>query len=128
MIRRARQSGHLTLPITSLQPWAQFNGISFNGITCTSIPNSGSGIVATRDLRSASNEDGASNEDVNSEAPLMIIPKELVLSLERVRMLALADRDLNEVLEAVGGFGRVSCFQFFSNFFFSPFPFCLVVL
>ncbi|KAE9962410.1 hypothetical protein BLS_000348, partial [Venturia inaequalis] len=100
MIRRARQSGHLTLPITSLQPWAQFNGISFNGITCTSIPNSGSGIVATRDLRSAS------NEDASSEAPLMIIPKELVLSLERVRMLALADRDLNEVLEAVGGFGR----------------------
>ncbi|RDI83379.1 hypothetical protein Vi05172_g6509 [Venturia inaequalis] len=102
MIRRARQSGHLTLPITSLQPWAQFNGISFNGITCTSIPNSGSGIVATRDLRSAS------NEDASSEAPLMIIPKELVLSLERVRMLALADRDLNEVLEAVGGFGRTT--------------------
>ncbi|TID18318.1 SET domain-containing protein [Venturia nashicola] len=102
MIRRARQSGHLTLPISSLQPWAQFNGVTFNGIKCDSIPGSGSGVVADRDLKGASEEDGS------GEAPLMTIPKELVLSLERVKMFALADRDLSEVLEAMGEFGRTT--------------------
>lgn len=101
MIRRARQLGHLTLPISSLEPWAKFNGITFSGIKCDPIPGSGSGVVANCDLNGAIEEGGG-------EGPLMTIPKELVLSLERVRMFALADRDLSEVLEAMGEFCRVS--------------------
>lgn len=104
MIRRARQSGHLTLPISSLEIWAQFNGVKFDGIRCDEIPGSGSGVVADRDLK------GAGHEEHGGEGPLMTIPKELVLSLERVKMFALADQGLSEVLGVMGEFGRVSFF------------------
>lgn len=60
--------------------------------------------MAERDLKGASDDDGS------GEAPLMTIPKELVLSLERVKMFALADRDLSEILEVMGDFARVSGF------------------
>lgn len=76
--------------------------MTFNGIKCDTISGSGSGVVATRGLK------GASDEERSGEAPLMKIPKELVLSLERVKTFALADRGLSEVLEAMGEFGRVS--------------------
>lgn len=51
--------------------------------------------MADRDLKST------------DEGPLMTIPRELVLSLERVKLYAQADRDLHEVLSAMGDFGRV---------------------
>lgn len=104
MIRRARQSGHLNLPISSLETWAQFNGAKFDGIRCDEIPGSGSGVVAGRDLKGADDEEGG------GEGPLMTIPKELVLSLERVKKFALADQGLSEVLGVIGEFGRVSFF------------------
>lgn len=88
----------MKLPISSLQPWAQFNGAAFNGIKCDEIPGSGSGVVADRGLKGG------------DEGPLMVIPRELVLSLERVRLYALSDQDLNEVLNALGDFARVSAF------------------
>lgn len=98
MIRRGRKEGWLKLPISSLQPWAQFNGVTFNGIKCQEIPGSGSGVVADRDLNGG------------EEGPLMVIPHELVLSLERVKSYALSDQDLSEILNALGAFARVSIF------------------
>jgi hypothetical protein len=96
MIRRGREEGWLKLPISSLQPWAQFNGIIFNGIKCDEISGSGSGVVADRDLQGG------------NEGLLMVIPRELILSLEQVKLYALSDKDLNEVLVALGEFARVS--------------------
>jgi hypothetical protein len=102
MIRRGTKEGWLKLPISSLQPWAQFNGVVFNGIKCDEIPGSGSGVVADRDLKGG------------DEGPLMVIPRELILSLEQIKLYALSDQNLNEVLVALGDFARVS-----SHFYFN---------
>jgi hypothetical protein len=96
MIRRGRKEGWLKLPISALRPWAEFNGVTFNAIKCEQVAGSGSGVVADRDLEGG------------DEGPLMIIPRELVLSLERVKLQALADKYLNEVLIALGDFAMVS--------------------
>lgn len=100
MIRRGRKDGWLKLPISSLQLWAKFNGVTFNGIKCDEISGAGSGVVADYDLKGG------------DEGPLMVVPRELVLSLERVKLYALSDQDLNEVLFALGDFARVSVFLF----------------
>ncbi|QDS76005.1 hypothetical protein FKW77_004690 [Venturia effusa] len=105
MIRRARTSGHLSLPLPSLEPWAKLNGATFNGIQCAEIPGSGSGVVAERDLRGATSGD---EKSVDGDGPLMTVPKELILSLDSVKMFALADRDLREVLEGMGDFARTT--------------------
>jgi len=103
MIRRGKKEGWLKLPVSSLQPWAQFSGVVFNGVKCDEIPGSGSGVMADRDLKGG------------DEEPLMVIPRELVLSLDQVKLYALSNQDLNEVLVALGDFARVSAL-FVSNF------------
>jgi hypothetical protein len=57
-------------------------------------------VVADRDLKG------------DDEGPLMSVPCELVLSVERVKMFALSDRNLGEVLGCMGEFGRVSSFLY----------------
>jgi len=100
MIRRGRKEGWLHLPISALQPWAEFNGVTFTGIKFEQVAQAGAGIVADRDLQGG------------DEGPLMRIPRDLVLSLERVKQQALADFRLGEVLKALGDFAEVGYCSF----------------
>lgn len=99
MIRRGRVEGWLRLPISAFKPWADLNGVTFNGIKVGPLPgheDRGSTVIAERAL-----SDG--------EDPLMVVPRDLVLSFEGVQIHARSDRNLQELLDALGDFGRVSC-------------------
>lgn len=93
------------LPLQSLPVWAKLNGISTNGVAFQNLSSTesetdkGNAIVAT--------EEKSSCETDSSPQVLLQIPRELVLSLEAVQDHSKSDRDLREVLEAVGDFGRV---------------------
>jgi len=99
MIRDGKDEGWLRLPIHALQPWAAFNDVTFNGIIIgpqEGREDRGSTIIAHHALQS------------KDSTPLLVVPKELILSLERVQGHAKYDRDFREVLDAPGDFGRVS--------------------
>jgi hypothetical protein len=99
MIRRGRKEGWLKRPIETLSTWAEFNGVKFNGIKIGPMPNlehRGSTVIATRELSGG------------REEPLVIVPKDLVISRANVDVYAKSDQHLKQVLEAVGDFGRVS--------------------
>jgi hypothetical protein len=95
MIRLGREQGWLVNDISSLRAWAQINGASFDGITFDIFKNRGNGVLADRDLKGG------------VEGPLMVIPRDLILSRERVELQAKSDRWLREVLDALGELGRV---------------------
>jgi len=97
MIRRGRAQGWLKLPIESLEHWASFNGVQYNGLSVGVIPGQEERGSAIR-LASSSSED----------KPLMLVPKDLIISKENVYLHAKSDKHLREVLEAVGEFGQVS--------------------
>ncbi|KAK7529574.1 uncharacterized protein J3D65DRAFT_642437 [Phyllosticta citribraziliensis] len=99
LIRRGRQEGWLTLPITALKPWADLNGLAFNNVSVGPLPgleHRGSAVVAERDLLGDNND------------PLMAIPRDLVLSLEGVRLHAKSDKHLRQLLEVLGDFGMTA--------------------
>jgi hypothetical protein len=101
MIRRGKREGWLTLPTHTLRPWAQLNGITLDGINLGSVPGSperGSGVVAARALEGG------------EEGSLIVITRDLVLSLERVEVEAKSDKHLREVLEATGDYARVGSY------------------
>lgn len=89
-----------TLPITALPVWAQLNGIDFHGVGIERLVDhgidKGSAVVARREL---------SRKEENER--LMLVPKDLILSLEAVGNYAKSDKHLREVLEAVGDSARV---------------------
>jgi len=95
MIRSGRQEGWLRLPTSSLRSWAELNGVEYNGISVRSVPGSGAGIVAARALSGG------------DEGPLVVVPRELVLSLEQVELQAKSDQHLKELLDALGEYARV---------------------
>jgi hypothetical protein len=84
------------MPISELEKWAVLNEVSFNGVTCAQAgEDRGSGLIATRDLKGG------------EEAPLLVVPRDLVLSLETVRVAAKSDKDLRALLDALGEFVQV---------------------
>lgn len=84
-----------TLSIDNLPAWIKVNHVELNGIAVkANIPCRGYGLTATAHI----------NE---SAAPLMIVPKELILSLENVWVMAKADRCLRDVLDSLGDYARV---------------------
>jgi hypothetical protein len=98
MIRSGRANGWLTQPIGALPTWATFHGVSFNGIKIGPLPGfeeRGSTVIADRELEGGKVE------------PLLVVPKELIISQQNIELLAKSDRHLREVLEATGDFGRV---------------------
>lgn len=98
MIRRGKQDGWLNLPSNALRPWAELNGVSFDGVNVGQIPGSpdkGCGVVAAKNLKGG---DGGL---------LMVIPRDLVLSLKGVELQAKADKHLRELLDALGDYARV---------------------
>ena len=92
------------LPLGSLLAWLKLNGIATNGVavqrlgTAESETDKGNAILATVENF---------NNDPDNQQILLQIPRDLVLSLESVHDDSKSDRDLREVLEAVGDFGRV---------------------
>lgn len=99
MFKRGRAEGWLRRPIDALPLWAEFHGVRFNGIKVGSIPgleDRGSTVIADRDLAGG------------KEDPLMVVPKDLIISRQNIEIIAKADHHLKEVLDAVGDFGRVS--------------------
>lgn len=87
--------------VSKFHSWCKLNGISFDGVEIahSTIEGGGGGVLATRRLTGG------------NEAPLMAIPRDMVLSRERVELQAKGDKWLREVLDAAGDYGRVS----FSN-------------
>lgn len=89
-----------TLPITALPVWAKLNGIELHGVGIERLTDhgvdKGSALVAKRKFtRKEENE------------LLMVVPKDMILSLEAVGNYAKSDRHLREVLEAAGDYARV---------------------
>lgn len=88
--------------IESLPAWARLNGVSVSSIAFRRLQSDGT------DKGSAIVAEG--KQDSSSKDVLLQIPSDLILSLEAVDTYAKSDRYLREVLEAVGGFGKVLCF------------------
>jgi hypothetical protein len=98
MIRTGRARGWLKQPIDALPAWAAFHGVSFNGVKVGPLPGleeRGSTVIAARDLHGGNVE------------PLLVVPKDLIISRQNIDLLAKADRHLRELLDALGDFGRV---------------------
>ena len=84
-----------TLSIDNLPAWIKVNHVELNGIAVqANIPRRGCGLIATAHI----------NEN---DTPLMVVPRELILSLENVWIMAKADRCLRDVLDSLGDYARV---------------------
>lgn len=98
MIRRGKAEGWLKLPSDAFLPWAAVNDIRFARTAPGIIADRGGALLTTEDLDAASEQSSV----------LLQVPKDLILSLERVQEHAKVDKDFGEVLESLGEFGRVS--------------------
>lgn len=83
-------------PADRLEAWAKFNGVDLLNTQIRVTETKGTGLFARPD------------ECLSDATTLIVVPKDLVLSLRTVDEYAKADRHLREVLDAVGDFGRVS--------------------
>ena len=97
MIRRGKVEGWLQLPINALLPWAVLNDVTFDRIIPGFAAGRGGALLAKGDL----------DADKNISNVLLTVPRDLILSLERVQEHAKVDKDFREVLESLGDFGRV---------------------
>jgi hypothetical protein len=98
MIRRGRQEGWLKASIDALPTWATFHGVKLNGVKIGPLPGfeeRGSTVIAVRELQGG------------CVAPLLVVPKDLIVSRVNIELFARSDRHLREVLEATGDLGRV---------------------
>jgi hypothetical protein len=98
MIRRGRQEGWLKEPIEALPTWAAFHGVKFNSVKIGPLPefeDRGSTVIATGTLRGTGTE------------PLLVVPKDLIISRANIDLFAKVDRHLQQVLDVIGDFGRV---------------------
>jgi hypothetical protein len=98
MIKRGRKEGWLREPIDAMPTWATFHGVKFNSVKVGPLPgfeDRGSTVIAARTLQGGNVE------------PLLVVPKDLIISRETIELFARSDRHLREVLEAIGEFGRV---------------------
>ena len=98
MIRDGKSQGWLSLPVDTLPVWAALNDVSFDGVSIGPLPGKedrGSTVIAKRHLKGG------------HEPPLMTIPRDLILSLERIHQHAKSDSDFRAVLDGLDEFGRV---------------------
>lgn len=99
MIRRGRAEGWLKRPVDALLSWAEFHGVKFNDVKIgplSGFEHRGSTVIATRELV------------YGQEEPLIVVPRELILSRDNIDVFAKADQHLRDLLDALGDFGRVS--------------------
>jgi hypothetical protein len=102
MIRRGRTEGWLKESIHILPAWASFNGVKFNAVKVGPLPgyeDRGSTVIADDTLQGGDAE------------PLLVVPKDLIISRQNIELLAKSDHHLRELLDALGDFGRVRQFQ-----------------
>lgn len=85
------------MPPEAFRPWALLNGVAFHEVKTGAIEGRGSALLASK---------AVTNSAEGAEC-LLTVPKDLILSQERVMEHAKADRDFREVLESLGDFGRV---------------------
>lgn len=98
MISRGRQEGWLKALIDALPTWATFHGVKFNHVSIgplSGFEERGSTVIAARELQGGKAE------------PLLVVPKDLIISRANIELFSRSDRHLREVLEAIGDFGRV---------------------
>lgn len=113
MIIEGKTEGWLRLPIDTLPTWAAFNNVLFHRIIVgpqKGREDRGSTVVARQSLRGG--DDG----------PLMTVPKDLILSQERVQEHAKSDIDFRNILEGLDEFGRVGA----ALCFLSPLVLCVL--
>ncbi|KAI1516124.1 SET domain containing protein [Pyrenophora tritici-repentis] len=99
MIRRGRTEGWLKQPVDALPTWATFHGVQFNGVKVGPLPgyeDRGSTVVASQALQAGNVE------------PLLIVPKELIISLRSIELIAKVDHHLHDLLDSLGDFGRTT--------------------
>jgi hypothetical protein len=109
MIRDGKQQGWLSLPVDTLPVWAAFNSVAFNGVNIGPLPGKedhGSTVIAKRSLKGG------------HEPPLMTIPRDLILSLDRIHEHAKSDSDFRAVLDGLDEFGRVGLLAFCFSFIY----------
>lgn len=97
MIRRGKVEGWLRLEQDAFLPWATFNEVVFHRTMPGTIPNRGGSLLARQRL-------DADEDDSNV---LLIVPQDLILSLERCNEHANVDKDYREVLHSLDDLGRV---------------------
>lgn len=90
----------MSLLPSSFKTWCQVNGITFDGVRVghSRFEGGGEGVLADRDLTGG------------DEGPLMVVPRDMILSRERVELQAKSDKWLREVLDAAGEYAKVSPF------------------
>jgi len=100
-LARSRQQ-KLSTPKPVFQTWCRVNGIAFDGakVGASHIEGGGEGVLADRDLVGG------------AEGPLMVVPRNMILSREQVELQAKSDKWLRELLDACGDYGRVSYASF----------------
>ncbi|KNG45711.1 set domain containing protein [Stemphylium lycopersici] len=99
MIRRGRAEGWLKQPIEALPTWATFHGVRFNNVKVGPLPGyeeRGSTVIARQKLQGGNVE------------PLLVVPKELIISRQNIALVSKSDHHLRELLEALGDFGRTT--------------------
>ncbi|KAI9734604.1 MAG: hypothetical protein M1834_002205 [Cirrosporium novae-zelandiae] len=89
------------ISVDVLPAWAKLNDVAFRGVQVKQQlvhqgMDKGSAVVAERELQT------------RDDSLLMIIPKEMILSLDAVVEYGKSDKHLREVLEAMGTFGRTA--------------------
>jgi hypothetical protein len=113
MIRDGKQQGWLSLPVDTLPVWAAFNSVAFDGVNIGPLPGKedrGSTVIAKRSLKGG------------HEPPLMTIPRDLILSLDRIHEHAKSDSDFRAVLDGLDEFGRVGVVVFLFFFHLTRYP------
>jgi len=98
MIKSGRAEGWLRRPVDTLPTWANFHGVAFNHVSIGPLPGfegRGSAVIADGELIGGKAE------------PLLVVPKELIVSRQNIDLFAKSDHHLRELLESLGDFGRV---------------------
>ncbi|KAK4556899.1 hypothetical protein LTR86_005880 [Recurvomyces mirabilis] len=98
MIRSGKAAGWLSLPDEALLPWAMLNDVAFHRVVPGVTIGKGGALLASKDF--------SSDNDRDNHMTLLTVPRDLILSLERVLEHSKIDRDFREVLEQLGDFGR----------------------
>ncbi|KAF4552631.1 Hypothetical protein D9617_9g024200 [Elsinoe fawcettii] len=99
MIREGKEEGWLRLPPEALAPWAALSNIQLHDVRVSvdpAHPERGAGVFAQKSI---------SNSD-DTHATLMTVPRDLILSKERIEEHAKVDKDFRELLNTLGEFGK----------------------
>ena len=97
MLRRGKAEGWLQLPSNALLPWAMLNDVTFDRTVPGIVEGKGGALLAKEDL----------DADTDNLRVLLTVPRDLILSAERVQEHAKVDGDFREVIESLGEFSMV---------------------